>query len=118
MLRTLGSKTSGRHGAPCELNDSRKEVESMAVGFSEPPMLTPGEAQRVFDRYGLGPVHRLEARRGGQINGVFLINGRYVLRLRPPEKKPGAFATEEALFRRLRTRLPVPHVLACDTSRE
>ena len=68
------------------------------------------EVEALFERHGLGAVHAVETRRGGQINGVYLVNGRYVLRLRPAAKKSGAFATEEALFRRLRPRLPVPEV--------
>src|ERR1051326_8600416 len=90
----------------------------MSVIFPQPPSITPAEVQRLFDRHGLGRVHTVAPRRGGQINGVFLINGRFVLRLRPPEKKAGAFATEAALFERLRGRLLVPEVLACDASRE
>lgn len=90
----------------------------MSAAFPEPPSITLGDAQRLFDRHGLGVVHSLQPRSGGQINGVYLVNGRYILRLRPEEKKAGAFVTEETLFRRLRSRLPVPVVLACDTTRE
>jgi aminoglycoside phosphotransferase (APT) family kinase protein len=74
-------------------------------------------AARVLAAHGLGPLRELRPVGGGWINRVYLLNGGYALRLRPAEKSGGAFLTEQALFARLRARLPVPELIAVDTSR-
>jgi aminoglycoside phosphotransferase len=77
-----------------------------------------GLIARLFEHHGLGPVRHVEAARGGQINRTLLVNGDLVFRVRPAGKEGGAFLTERKLYERLRGRLPVPEVLALDTSRE
>jgi aminoglycoside phosphotransferase (APT) family kinase protein len=93
-------------------------------------------AHRILAAHGLGPLRALGPLAGGQINQVYLLNGEFVLRIRPAEKSGAAFLTERTLYDRLRRlqaapsaggdcslrptggdRVPVPEVLAVDTSR-
>src|SRR5205814_597461 len=83
-----------------------------------PGALTRRDAERILDAHGLGPLRALTPFTGGWINPVFLLNGEYVLRIRPAGKSGGAFLTEAALCARLRGKAPVPEILAVDTSRE
>jgi aminoglycoside phosphotransferase (APT) family kinase protein len=76
--------------------------------------VTAAEMARLFERHGLGPVHRLERLRSGQINAAYLVNGEWVVRVRPVGKDGAAFRKEQALFERLRGRVPVPEVVALD----
>src|SRR5262249_4325946 len=76
------------------------------------------DADRVLHARGLGPLRSLTPLSGGWINPVFLLNGEFVLRIRPAGKSGGAFQTEAMLCRRLRGKAPVPEILAVDTSRE
>jgi aminoglycoside phosphotransferase (APT) family kinase protein len=77
----------------------------------------PALAARILAANGLGSLQSLAPLAGGQINAAWLLNGEYVLRIRPAEKSGGAFRTESELYARLRRRLPVPGVLAVDCSR-
>ncbi len=81
------------------------------------PNLPWSAAARILTAHGLGELRQLRPLSGGQINRVFLVNGDLVLRFRPEERCSGAFLTEAVLFERLRGRLPVPEVLAVDSSR-
>jgi aminoglycoside phosphotransferase (APT) family kinase protein len=74
-------------------------------------------AGRILEAHGLGPLRRVAPLAGGQINAAWLLNGEYVLRLRPAEKSGSAFQTEAELCARLAERVPVPQVLAVDLSR-
>lgn len=82
------------------------------------PDLTPDRIGRLLARHGVGPVRGVAPACGGQINRALLVNGDLVLRVRPAEKDGSAFLTERRLYERLRGKLPVPEVVALDTSRE
>jgi aminoglycoside phosphotransferase (APT) family kinase protein len=79
---------------------------------SRQPSLPWQAAARILAAHGLGDLRDLRPLAGGQINPVYLLNREFVLRLRPAERKGGAFLTEAALYARLRGRVPVPDVLA------
>lgn len=91
--------------------------DDMGAGGAGPLAVVPvtaAEMARVFERHGLGPIHRMERLRGGRINAAYLVNGEWVARVRPAGKDGAAFRKERALFERLRGRVPVPEVVALD----
>jgi aminoglycoside phosphotransferase (APT) family kinase protein len=90
--------------------------ERAGAGPFAPVPVTLANIARLFARHGLGSVHRLERLRGGQINAAYLVNGEWVVRVRPVGKDGAAFRKERALFERLHGRVPVPEVVALDES--
>ena len=68
--------------------------------------------ERLFARHGLGPVQSVEPLAGGQLNSVVRVNGTHVLRWRERALATGSLKREEAVLARVRSRLPVPEVVA------
>jgi aminoglycoside phosphotransferase (APT) family kinase protein len=91
--------------------------QTPGAGPFTPVTVTLAGVERLFARHGLDPVRTVERLAGGQINAAYLVNGEWVLRVRPAGKDEAAFRKEEALFQRLRGRLPVPEIVALDASR-
>lgn len=58
-------------------------------------------------------ARRVSAVSGGQVNRVFLVDSRYVVRIGGREDAFARLSAESELLRRLENTLPVPRVLAC-----
>src|SRR3954452_18713480 len=76
------------------------------------PQLPWPAAARIAAAHGLGELRDLRPLARGQITPVSLLNGEFVLRLRPADRPPAPFLPEAALYARLPGRLPVPEVVA------
>jgi aminoglycoside phosphotransferase (APT) family kinase protein len=78
-------------------------------------VLTRQQIEHIFHAHGLGEVQTVTRPARGSVNGVFLINGAYVLRVQP--RRHMRFYAEQQAYELLRqSSVPVPQVVALDTS--
>ena len=83
--------------------------------------LKDDDVQKILGKYDLGELNSVEEIKEGLINPVYLINGRYVLRIEVHayEQNPNKLKRESILFRFLpKFGVPTPHLIGFDDSKE